>query len=383
MAPAPARAPAEAIQGHRTTHESERNTADMSTTPALPIAEFCALTDTGRQRAENQDCAVAEDLGVERGCLLLVCDGMGGHAGGAIASHLATEAVQNSVRGGPPRAETLLLRAALQTANDAVRNASRLDPSLSSMGTTCVAALVQDADAWIANVGDSRAYRITPHKCEQLTQDHTLLYELVRGGHNIPNIETHPDRNIITRCIGVDHSVAIDMFQCHLEPGDVLLLCSDGLTAHVDNHEFARAFDAQTVREAVHVLVGLANLRGGSDNISIAALRRTIPGTCVPHAVADSAATPAFLMAGLTPQPGHGGSVGSAEGDTVVRERQEYRWDSSAEPGRASHAAAHSADGDSTPAPHNAVSRSLKRLGIAALIMLALVFSWLYFFSPC
>lgn len=320
-----------------------QSAAGMSDPRPQVFTEFFALTDTGRQRSENQDSCAALGLGAERGSLLVVCDGMGGHEGGALASQIAHDVVVGVVQSAPEQSERALLHAALNLASRMVWERGRRESRLSHMGTTCVAALVQDEDVWVANVGDSRAYLIGAQRTEQLTQDHTLLNELVKSGHNIPNIDTHPERNIITRCIGMDAEVHVDLFDCRLERGAALLLCSDGLTAHVESREFASAFEGQSVKDGVRALIDLANLRGGSDNIAVAVLRRSEhdPATFVTAAPQR----PLQLVAGAF----------------------------AAAPTAAEHAPL-----DSRPR----FTQILRRLGLAALGLVALIFLWLYYFFP-
>ncbi len=222
-------------------------------------------TDVGQVRSVNQDSML---LGPD---LFVVADGMGGHQGGEVASALAIEAVTERA---PGRSVDELVEAVAH-ANETVFVRSGQDPNLAGMGTTFVgiAVVVEDGEERLAivNVGDSRAYRLSGGQLDQITQDHSLVGELVREGRITPEeAEVHPQRNIVTRALGIDHSIPVDDFQILPQAGDRYLLCSDGLTNEVTERDIAivlRTIDDPD--EAARELVRRANEHGGRDNITI------------------------------------------------------------------------------------------------------------------
>ena len=225
-----------------------------------------ALTDTGRARAVNQDSLLVVD-----GRLYAVADGMGGHRGGEVASALALE----SLAGNLDEPSTRALVASVTTANAAVYTRSAQDPELRGMGTTLIAmALIVGADGQerlaMANVGDSRAYRLRGGALEQITEDHSLVESLVRQGRiTAEEAANHPQRNIITRALGVDPQVEVDSWELPAVPGDRFLLCSDGLFNEVEPDVIAAILGRLDDPDAaVAELVRLANEGGGRDNIT-------------------------------------------------------------------------------------------------------------------
>ncbi|HMQ24365.1 MAG TPA: Stp1/IreP family PP2C-type Ser/Thr phosphatase [Acidimicrobiales bacterium] len=225
-----------------------------------------ALTDTGRARAVNQDSLLVVD-----GRLYAVADGMGGHRGGEVASALALE----SLAGNLDEPTTQALVAGVTSANSAVYRRSAEDPELRGMGTTLIAmALIVDAEGHerlaMANVGDSRAYRLRDGVLEQITEDHSLVESLVRQGRITPEeAATHPQRNIITRALGVDPQVEVDSWELPAVPGDRFLLCSDGLFNEVESDVITAILGRlEDPDAAVAELVRLANEGGGRDNIT-------------------------------------------------------------------------------------------------------------------
>jgi PPM family protein phosphatase len=247
---------------------------------------FAMLSHRGRVRRENQDaCAALPEHGA-----FVVCDGIGGAAGGEVASRLAADAFLESIsqstssgRKVPakiPHAQdhsSIRLHTAIQAANDAVFRYSRRARHLAGMGTTLVAAL-WDASAtdtlWLANVGDSRCYRLRAGTLELLTEDHSLVEEQVRAG-TLSRIEAaaSPIRNIITRAIGSQLSVEADIAAHSVEPGDLYLLTSDGLTRELDDeaiaHILIRATSSTALESACQSLIDAANDHGGADNITV------------------------------------------------------------------------------------------------------------------
>ena len=228
-----------------------------------------ARTDVGRRRQANEDTyALAPELG-----LFLVADGMGGHRAGQVASGLAARAAVGALRGqgGDPRALPERLRACVAAANGEILASSRIKPELAGMGTTVVALLAAGGRMALAHVGDSRAYRIRGGAIRRLTDDHTVVGELVRRGEiSARAAEAHPHRHVLTRALGVRRAIEPDLLEVEPEAGDVYLLCSDGLTGHVADAEIAALVaEAADLDAAAQQLVDLANARGGEDNVTV------------------------------------------------------------------------------------------------------------------
>jgi protein phosphatase len=245
--------------------------------------ETASLTDVGRRRASNQD-AFGGLVPASGARLLIVADGMGGHAGGATASRVAVETVEEVVGRSTDAPETTL-RAALEAANRRVHEESQNDASLAGMGTTGVALLFQpDGSAWVAHVGDSRAYRLRDGRLEQLTPDHSLVAELERRGMiTAEEAQVHPRRNEVLRSIGVEPEVDVDVAQVDARPGDQYLLCSDGLSGVVGDEEIAAELLRAPPEVAVRRLVDAANERGGPDNITVQIARIPDAGARARH----------------------------------------------------------------------------------------------------
>lgn len=234
------------------------------------------LTDVGVVREINQDTFRMEyDNQTGRG-LFLVCDGMGGAAAGEVASGLAADAfLQNMDNCWKARFDgfdfkTRLLEAYTQ-ANEVVYDASRANPDYAGMGTTMVAAICGDGQALVGNVGDSRAYFLDENGMRQITEDHSLVTELMKRGDLTPyQASRHPSRNVITRAIGADATVQCDTFSEQIKPGSFLLLCSDGLIREVTEPEiYYEVFQAEHPETACARLLDMAKSRGGRDNITV------------------------------------------------------------------------------------------------------------------
>jgi serine/threonine protein phosphatase PrpC len=237
------------------------------------ILRAAARTDVGRKRAANEDrYALAPELG-----LYLVADGMGGHRAGQVASELAAEATLAALRTLEAAEASLTdkLRYAVAAANRAVFASARARPERTGMGTTLVALLAARGRVALAHVGDSRAYLIRGGRIRQLTDDHSLVAELVRRREISPHdARGHPHRHVLTRALGVRRSVEADLAELTPAGDDHFVLCSDGLTGHVDDAEIACAVAAESDLDAVCArLIELANSRGGDDNITIALVR--------------------------------------------------------------------------------------------------------------
>jgi PPM family protein phosphatase len=227
------------------------------------LAQVASLTDTGRRRRHNEDAYVCEPP------LFAVADGMGGAQAGELASNLAAAALRDegSRGGGEERVDELI-----QEANRRVYERQTQDSSATGMGTTMTVALVEDGHVAIGHVGDSRAYLIRDRRLEQLTEDHSLVAELVRSGKLSPEeAEGHPQRSVITRALGTDPDVDVDTFSVETKPGDLFLLCSDGLTAMVDDETILREVERNRsdLTAASKALVKAANKGGGDDNITV------------------------------------------------------------------------------------------------------------------
>lgn len=244
--------------------------------------DLSTLTDIGRVRDENQDSVDACWVSDQHYAFLIVADGMGGYAGGARASQLAVGVIGDGLRQLPadPVFDTSVsdgdlcdaLDRILQEANRRILAERASQPRLAQMGTTVVVAVIWGEIAVIGHVGDSRAYRWQRNRLEQLTSDHTLVQELVDHGALTPEqAAQHPRRNTLTRALGADARLEATYRSLLLQPGDSLLLCSDGLTTHLDSDalgvELARGLPAA---ESCRRLVAAANGAGGHDNTSVA-----------------------------------------------------------------------------------------------------------------
>lgn len=237
-------------------------------------------TDPGRVRSNNED-AIDED---ERIGLLVLADGMGGYKAGEVASGMCVAAVRDVVSGQWPELRhddrdesgfhlaTMMLRDALQTAHETIYSVSRSQPQCEGMGTTAVVTLFIDNRLSVAYVGDSRLYRLREDRLEQLTTDHSLVEEMVaRGLYSREEALKHVNSNIVTRALGVEPEVEVDVLEMQTEPGDVFLLCSDGLTDMVSDEVIRLTLreNVANLQDAGERLIKLANDRGGKDNISV------------------------------------------------------------------------------------------------------------------
>ena len=227
------------------------------------LGRSAGATDTGRKRRRNEDAYVATPP------LFAVADGMGGAQAGEIASSLAAGAVRESeaAAGGVQRVAALI-----QEANRRVHQRSSEDAAAMGMGTTMTVALVEGSHVSIGHVGDSRAYIVRDGELEQLTDDHSLVAELVRSGKLSPEeANVHPQRSVITRALGPDPDVDVDTFTVEARDGDVFLLCSDGLTTMVDDDVILQVVEKHRddPKAAAQALVQAANRSGGEDNITV------------------------------------------------------------------------------------------------------------------
>jgi serine/threonine protein phosphatase PrpC len=220
------------------------------------------VTDVGRVRDGNEDDFIDQS---NRLGLVAVADGMGGHRAGEVASATALEALRAAVASGQS------LRDAIEGANDAVLEKSVSDQELAGMGTTLTAGMLgSDGYLVVGHVGDSRAYLVRDDELTQITDDHSLVEEMVRGGElTREQAEVHPRRSIITRALGIDPEVEVDEYPIELQPGDRILFCSDGLTTMVRPDEIASILSREhDPKRAAQLLVDAANAAGGEDNIT-------------------------------------------------------------------------------------------------------------------
>lgn len=230
-----------------------------------------SLTDVGRKREMNQDYVYATDQPVGNiPNLFVVADGMGGHKAGDFASRYAVEVLEEHIRNNHGMGPEVIITEGVREANHKIIEAANKEVSLEGMGTTMVAATVIEHTLYFANVGDSRLYLIRDG-IKQLSKDHSLVEEMVRlGGINPEEAKHHPDKNIITRAIGVKPNVEVDFFEYRLQKGDKILMCTDGLTNMVEDEEIFRIVKSgRDVVETAKELVDKANENGGKDNIGI------------------------------------------------------------------------------------------------------------------
>ena len=235
--------------------------------------QFNQRTHVGMQRDENQDHMGHFEGPL--GKLFVVCDGMGGHAGGQVASQLAVETIGECFEPmGPETDEEEALKTCVEAANNAIYQRALEDPDLQSMGTTCVALLIKEEgeEAFLAHVGDSRVYRIVDAEVERLTRDHTAVQHLIdQGLLTEEQAALHPRAHVINRSLGVLESVEVEVRSgaLALKRGDRFVLCSDGLTGLVEDHEIYANLAEHSIDDISQVLVDLANSRGGYDNVTV------------------------------------------------------------------------------------------------------------------
>ena len=228
-------------------------------------------TDIGMVREVNQDYVFVTEAPIGNlPNLLVVADGMGGHRAGEYASRLAVEVLKQELAASTEESPEAMMKNAITRANERVLEAARQDAKLSGMGTTLVAATVIDRTLYFANVGDSRLYLLSDD-IKQLSKDHSLVQEMVRlGGINQEEAKSHPDKNIITRAIGAKDDVDIDFYEYRLKKGDIILMCTDGLSNMVEDEEMLHIVKcSRDVVEAVEQLIERAKEHGGSDNIGV------------------------------------------------------------------------------------------------------------------
>lgn len=230
-----------------------------------------SITDIGRRRKLNQDYIYTSEQPVgDLPNLFIVADGMGGHKAGDYASKCAVETIVREISVSSGSNPVHILGRAIETANECVRQKATEDEGLYGMGTTVVAATIQGNFLKVANVGDSRLY-VVGRDMKQITRDHSLVEEMVRmGGIDRESARNHPDKNIITRAIGASDTVEVDYFTVELTQGDIVLMCSDGLTNMLEDEEIRMILHGQRdIVEKAQELVKAANNNGGKDNIAV------------------------------------------------------------------------------------------------------------------
>jgi len=239
---------------------------------------FAQGTDVGVVRDHNEDWAMIEDPSdpamQRKGRLFIVADGMGGYQAGEVASQLAGETVRREYYADPSADPTARLRNAVQAANGAVYRSAQGSTSHAGMGTTMVVTALIDNKAYIASVGDSRAYVVHQGVLSQITQDHSFVGEQIRAGIlTKEQARVHPQRNVITRALGSQSTVQVDTFVGELLEGDVLVMCTDGLTGHVSDDHIRDGVTLRPPEQAVAQLIQMAKDDGGTDNITTIVLR--------------------------------------------------------------------------------------------------------------
>ena len=230
-----------------------------------------SLTDVGQVRSQNQDYVYASEQPIGNlPNLFVLADGMGGHNAGDFASRCAVSVIEASVKKDMSFNPIKIMRHAIEEANEKIHELAKADAGKAGMGTTLVAVTVVGYYAYVANVGDSRLYLIN-HGIQQLTKAHSLVEEMVRlGGIKPEEAKHHPDKNIITRAIGAKADVDVDFYEHRLKRGDIILMCTDGLSNMVEDEElFHIVQGARDIVEAGQNLVNAAKENGGTDNIGI------------------------------------------------------------------------------------------------------------------
>ena len=254
----------------------------MSLSDKLDIAN---ISDTGRRRPHNEDSTLSD---LEQG-LVVLADGMGGYKAGEVASAIAVTSSHTDILSGLKKikpgqtdkvsglhAESDVVKNAIINANSNIYNSAEADPECQGMGTTIVVALFHSGLVTIAHVGDSRLYRKRANNFEQITKDHSLIQELIdRGLYTSEEAHAKTPKNLVTRALGIEAKVEVDVMEVEVEAGDIFLLCSDGLNDMVDDEEIHLTLSKYSVNlaEAGQALVDLANAKGGKDNISVILIR--------------------------------------------------------------------------------------------------------------
>lgn len=241
--------------------------------------KIVAKTDKGKVRSSNQDAYAVGEFPDEV-AWAVVCDGMGGAAGGNIASALAVKVISDKINASyreqmSPSSIKNMLDSALIAANIEVYDLADTKPELKGMGTTVVCAVVKDSCAYIAHAGDSRAYIFNKDNLAQVTTDHSFVQDLLNKGKiTAEEAQNHPNKNLITRAIGVDKSIEIDFDEVEMAEDDVLIICTDGLSNYVSDMEMINEVSDGRYYAFADRLVKKANNNGGGDNITVVAIAK-------------------------------------------------------------------------------------------------------------
>jgi serine/threonine protein phosphatase PrpC len=246
-----------------------------------PGIELGNLTDVGCQRTHNEDyyCYAEPDSEADfprKGRLAVIADGMGGHRGGQVASGIAVESVRSTYLARDTNSPEESLAEALHAAHLAIRDCAQQHPEFEGMGTTCIAAVLRGSQLHYIHVGDSRLYLLRNSSFTQLTQDHTVVNRLLQEGQLTPTeAAAHPERGVLTAALGVRDTFFAEAPEAPipLEPGDLLLMCTDGLHDLVEDHELAAIAGENSPSAACRLLIDLARSRGGFDNMTVQILK--------------------------------------------------------------------------------------------------------------
>lgn len=230
-----------------------------------------SITDIGKKRKLNQDYVFTSEYQIGNlPNLFIVADGMGGHNAGDLASQISVNTIESVVRDIKETDPKEILKIAVTEANAKICKMAKDNENLRGMGTTVVVATFDGHTLLVANVGDSRLYIIND-EIKQITRDHSLVEEMVRlGGIDKENARLHPDKNVITRAVGVEETVQIDFFRANLKLGDVVLMCTDGLTNMLEDLQIQAILEGEVdIEQKAEELVAAANEMGGKDNIAV------------------------------------------------------------------------------------------------------------------
>lgn len=231
-----------------------------------------SITDIGKKRKINQDYVFykSDTIG-NLPNLFIVADGMGGHKAGDYASKFCVEFFTKQITESSQTSPIVMIEEAIKNTNDELYKKSKEQKELEGMGTTFVVATISNSEMYVANIGDSRLYVISK-EIRQITEDHSLVQAMVKTGElNKDEAKEHPNKNIITRALGVNETVEPDVFEVELEEGDIVLMCSDGLTNMLEDNTIEKVVreNADDLQTASETLVKLANQNGGKDNITV------------------------------------------------------------------------------------------------------------------
>lgn len=237
--------------------------------------QVISKTDIGLVREENQDTVIAKKID-EDTVVTVLCDGMGGMNAGGEASSIAANEIFNRIvnsyrKDADENSIRNLMLSSINAANIIVYDKSLNEDNKEGMGTTCVCGIIKNDIAYIANVGDSRAYKIYNQKIEQITTDHTIVKVLMDQGEiNEDQAKTHPQKNMITRAVGIDEKLEIDYYEVELERETKILFCSDGLSEYCDEDTMLEIINKNILEKAATLLINYAKEKGGKDNITVA-----------------------------------------------------------------------------------------------------------------